>query len=92
MQNFGRGMWRRVGDYNRMQEPFLLQQSRIQKLEQFIQYQNMLKHQKNLCDQQKPPPRPTFRARNSRGCNASNCKHASLRTRNHRTRLAFNAS
>lgn len=46
MQNFGRGMWRRVGDYERIQKPTLLQQSRIEQWEKFIQYQTMLKQQK----------------------------------------------
>jgi len=46
MQNFGRGMWRRVGDYERIQKPVLLQQSRMEQWEQFIKYQTMLKQQK----------------------------------------------
>lgn len=49
MQNFGRGMWRRVGDYERIQKPTLLQNSKLQQwgqLGQFVQYQTMLKHQK----------------------------------------------
>lgn len=40
MQNFGRGMWRRVGDYERLQKPILLEQIRVEK---FIQYQQRLR-------------------------------------------------
>lgn len=46
MQNFGRGMWRRVGDFERLQKPVLLQQSRIEQWQKFVQYQTMLKQQK----------------------------------------------
>jgi hypothetical protein len=46
MQNFGRGMWRRVGDYERIQKPAHLQNSKLQQWGQFVQYQTMLKQQK----------------------------------------------
>lgn len=46
MQNFGRGMWRRVGDYERIQKSALLQNSKLQQWGQFVQYQTMLKQQK----------------------------------------------
>jgi len=52
MQNFGRGMWRRVGDFERLQKPVLLQQSRIEQWKQFAQYQTMLKKQQELREQQ----------------------------------------
>ncbi len=55
MQNFGRGMWRRVGDFERLHQPVLLQQSRIEhnvvaleQWKQFVQYQNMLKKQQQI--------------------------------------------
>lgn len=54
MQNFGRGMWRRVGDYERIQKPINLQQLRLEQLQQFIQYQTMLKQQKLRQQQIKP--------------------------------------
>jgi hypothetical protein len=34
MQNFGRGMWRRVGDFERIHKPMLIQQSRLEQLQQ----------------------------------------------------------
>jgi hypothetical protein len=49
MQNFGRGMWRRVADYERLQKPVLEQSrlepkvARLEQWQQFIQHQNMLK-------------------------------------------------
>jgi hypothetical protein len=52
MQNFGRGMWRRVGDYERLQKPILLQQSRLEQWQQFVQYQTMLKKQQEVKEQQ----------------------------------------
>jgi hypothetical protein len=39
MQNFGRGMWRRVGDFERIHKPILIQQSRLEQWQQFIQHQ-----------------------------------------------------
>lgn len=48
MQNFGRGMWRRVGDYERVQKPILLQQARIEQLQKMIEYQAILKRQKDI--------------------------------------------
>jgi hypothetical protein len=45
MQNFGRGMWRRVGDFERIHKPMLIQQSRLEQWQQFVQYQDMLKKQ-----------------------------------------------
>jgi hypothetical protein len=45
MQNFGRGMWRRVGDYDRIQKPMILQQSRLEQWQQFVQHQTTLKQQ-----------------------------------------------
>jgi len=47
MQNFGRGMWRRVGDYDRIQKPIIIQQSRLEQLQKLVQYQNFLNQQKN---------------------------------------------
>ena len=38
MQNFGRGMWRRVGDYERIQTPQVLKNNQIQKYLEFIEY------------------------------------------------------
>jgi hypothetical protein len=51
MHNFGRGMWRRVGDFERIQKPILIEQSRLEQWQQFIQYQNMLKKQQNMTKQ-----------------------------------------
>ena len=48
MQNFGRGMWRRVGDYERVQKPLLLQQARLEQLQQFVEYQTILKKYKDV--------------------------------------------
>jgi hypothetical protein len=45
MQNFGRGMWRRVGDYDRIQKPMILQQSRLEQWQQIVQHQTTLKQQ-----------------------------------------------
>jgi hypothetical protein len=39
MHNFGRGMWRRVGDFERIHKPMLIQQSRLEQWQQFIQQQ-----------------------------------------------------
>lgn len=39
MQNFGRGMWRRVGDYERLQSPQLLQQERMKQYLAYLEYQ-----------------------------------------------------
>ena len=43
MHNFGRGMWRRISDYEKLQAPIISQQSGI---EQFIQHLTILKQQK----------------------------------------------
>jgi hypothetical protein len=51
MQNFGRGMWRRVGDYERIQKPILLQQSRLEQWQQFVQQQAILKKQQQYMEQ-----------------------------------------
>ena len=51
MQNFGRGMWRRVGDYERLHKPVLLEQSRVEQLQYFAQHQAMLKNQQTLLKQ-----------------------------------------
>jgi len=48
MQNFGRGMWRRVGDYDRVQKPLLLQQSRLEQWQQFVEYQTVLKRYQDI--------------------------------------------
>jgi len=48
MQNFGRGMWRRVGDYERIQAPMLLQHSRVEQWQKFLLYQEYLKKQKQM--------------------------------------------
>jgi hypothetical protein len=48
MQNFGRGMWRRVGDYDRVRVPMIEQQVRIEQLQQYILYQRQLKIQEAL--------------------------------------------
>ena len=48
MQNFGRGMWRRVGDYERVQKPLLLQQARLEQWQQFVEYQTILKKYKDV--------------------------------------------
>lgn len=45
MHNFGRGMWRRVGDYERIQQPILVQQ--------YIQHQLLLQKQKEHIEKQK---------------------------------------
>ena len=42
MHNFGRGMWRRVGDYERIQKPMILQQAQMEKIQQFVEYQAVL--------------------------------------------------
>ena len=39
MQNFGRGMWRRVGDFERIHKPMLIQQSRLEQLQQAYKQQ-----------------------------------------------------
>ena len=36
MQNFGRGMWRRVGDYQRIQSPQIVRDNQIQQLQQYL--------------------------------------------------------
>lgn len=59
MQNFGRGMWRRVGDYERIQKPILLQQSRLEQWQQFIQHQQAYK-QHILKPEPKPEPKDTI--------------------------------
>ena len=41
MQNFGRGMWRRVGDYERIQAPQVLKNDQIQKHLALIEYQKI---------------------------------------------------
>jgi len=51
MQNFGRGMWRRVGDFERIQKPVLLQQSRLEQWQHFIQQQTMLKKKQQYMEQ-----------------------------------------
>jgi|LakMenEpi03Aug12_release.lakeMendotaPanAssembly.Ray.scaffolds.fasta_scaffold171030_2 hypothetical protein len=51
MQNFGRGMWRRVGDFERIHKPMLIQQSRLEQWQQFIQYQTMLKKKQQYMEQ-----------------------------------------
>lgn len=48
MQNFGRGMWRRVGDYDRVYKPMLLQQSRVEQWKQFVEYQTILNRQQSI--------------------------------------------
>lgn len=48
MHNFGRGMWRRVGDYERIQKPMILQQAQMEKIQQFVEYQAVLKKQKEI--------------------------------------------
>lgn len=48
MQNFGRGMWRRVGDYERIQTPQLLKQTRLQKYLAYIEYQKALKRDDDI--------------------------------------------
>jgi hypothetical protein len=39
MRNFGTGMWRRIGDYERIQVPQLIQQAKIQ---QYLAYRDYL--------------------------------------------------
>jgi hypothetical protein len=60
MQNFGRGMWRRVGDFERIHKPMLIQQSRLEQWQQFVQQQDMLKKQQtktqNLTQKQEQVP------------------------------------
>jgi hypothetical protein len=51
MQNFGRGMWRRVGDFERIQKPILLQQSRLEQWQQFVQQQALLQKQQQYMEQ-----------------------------------------
>jgi hypothetical protein len=48
MQNFGRGMWRRIGDYERLQTPQLLQQYRLQQYLSYIDYQKQLDREKAI--------------------------------------------
>ena len=48
MQNFGRGMWRRIGDYDRLQTPQVLQQNRLQQYLVYIEYQKALKREEAL--------------------------------------------
>ena len=48
MQNFGRGMWRRVGDYQRLNGQILLQQQRSEEIKKYIEYQKLLKLQQAL--------------------------------------------
>jgi hypothetical protein len=48
MQNFGRGMWRRVGDYPRLNGQILLQQQRSEEIKKYIEYQKLLKLQQAL--------------------------------------------
>ena len=45
MQNFGRGMWRRVGDYERIQTPQVLKNNQIQKYLEFIEYKKSQQRQ-----------------------------------------------
>lgn len=49
MQNFGRGMWRRVGDYERIQVPQIVQRQneQIEQLKKLIEYQALWKHRKS---------------------------------------------
>jgi hypothetical protein len=51
MQNFGRGMWRRVGDFERIHKPILIQQSRLEQWQQFVKYQAMLKKKQQYMEQ-----------------------------------------
>ena len=45
MQNFGRGMWRRVGDYEKLNAPI---QARIEEWQKFLLYQQQLNRQNEL--------------------------------------------
>lgn len=48
MQNFGRGMWRRVGDYERVRAPMIEQQTRIEQWKQFMLYQEYLNRKNKI--------------------------------------------
>ena len=45
MHNFGRGMWRRVGDYERINTPVLM---RIQKMQQYELYLQQVKRREEI--------------------------------------------
>jgi hypothetical protein len=47
MQNFGRGMWRRVGDFERIKKPTYLNQFRIEQLQKLIDYEQTINQQVN---------------------------------------------
>jgi len=48
MQNFGRGMWRRVGDYERIQSPLLLKKAQIEQLLLYKEYMQQADRQKKI--------------------------------------------
>jgi hypothetical protein len=48
MQNFGRGMWRRVGDFERIQVPQIIKHSQLQQALQYKEYITNLQQQKYI--------------------------------------------
>ena len=61
MHNFGRGMWRRVGDYERIQRNIIQQSS----FEQFIKYQVPLNAQQQEREQEKPQKQQNIKQSNT---------------------------
>lgn len=45
MHNLGRGMWRRVGDYERLYLPELIKQTQLQEYAAYLEYNEKLKRQ-----------------------------------------------
>jgi hypothetical protein len=48
MQNFGRGMWRRVGDFERIQVPQIIKEIQLQQSLQYKEYMIHLQRQKYI--------------------------------------------
>jgi hypothetical protein len=45
MQNFGRGMWRRVGDYDRLYVPDLVRSAQLQQYAAYLEYKESINRQ-----------------------------------------------
>jgi hypothetical protein len=53
MQNFGRGMWRRVGDFERIQVPQIIKETQIQQALLNKEYISQLQRQKEIQEYRK---------------------------------------
>jgi len=48
MHNFGRGMWRRLGDFERIQSPQILKQMQLEQYLHYIEYMEVLQRQAKI--------------------------------------------